>query len=93
MALYRGEVGRRGSEEGRGGPAWGLSDWQMRGLGARLRCSMWDSAFRDSRLGMNWNSRALVRYTGLCLGDVGYGEYDVGDSGEWDRGGWEGAGG
>lgn len=61
MALYRGVVGRRGSEEGRGGPSFGLSDGEMRGLGALRRCSMWDSAFRDSLLGMNWNSSALVR--------------------------------
>lgn len=71
MALYRGEVGRRGSDDGRGGATLGLSDWEMSGLGARRRWSMCDSALRDSRLGMNWNSRALVRYTGLCLGDVG----------------------
>lgn len=61
MALYRGVVGRRGRDEGRGGHTLGLSDGEMRGLGARLRWSMCDSALRDSRLGMNWNSRALVR--------------------------------
>lgn len=61
MALYRGVVGRRGRDDGRGGPSFGLSEGEMRGLGARLRWSMCDSALRDSRLGMNWNSRALVR--------------------------------
>lgn len=85
MALYRGVVGRSGRDDGRGGPSLGLSDGEMRGLGARRRCSTCESALRDSRLGMNWNSRALVRKTGLCLGEVGYGEYVVGDSGERDR--------
>lgn len=71
MALYRGVVGSSGREDGRGGPSLGLSEGEMRGLGARLRCSTPESVFRDSRLGMNWNSRALVRKTGLCLGEVG----------------------
>lgn len=61
MALYKGEVGRSGRDDGRGGPVLGLSDREMRGLGALLRWSMCDSALRDSRLGINWNSRALVR--------------------------------
>lgn len=61
IALYRGVVGRSGRDDGRGGPSLGLSDGEMRGLGARLRWIMCDSALRDSRLGMNWNSRALVR--------------------------------
>lgn len=62
-------VGSRGREDGRGGPSLGLSEGEMSGLGARLRCMC--SALRVSRLGMNLNSRALVRYTGLCLGEVG----------------------
>lgn len=37
MALYKGEVGRRGRDDGRGGPSLGLSDGEMRGLGARRR--------------------------------------------------------
>lgn len=37
IALYRGVVGRRGSDDGRGGVCLGLSDGEMRGLGARLR--------------------------------------------------------
>lgn len=60
MALYRGEVGRSGRDDGRGGPILGLSEGEMRGLGARLRWRMCDSALRDSRLGINWNSKALV---------------------------------
>lgn len=66
-------MGRSGSDEGRGGACLGLSVGDISGLGARLRWRMWDSAFRDSRLGINGNSRALDRYTGLCLGEVGYG--------------------
>lgn len=53
MALYRGEVGRSGRDEGRGGPICGLSVLEIRGLGALLRWSICDSALRDSRLGIN----------------------------------------